>query len=580
LEEAGPTLVGLIDSDSERSGGLCLLVIGDGVVTTYPLPAEGGFTVGRAQTNDVRIDEASISREHVRIVLGEMITVEDLGSANGTKLGNTTLEAHRPTVISPGQAIEIGSSMLILQRSGAARSTRRLWPHGYFEAHLEDQCALCRKQGGRFGVIRVRVEGRGDPRWIRDTLTSILGPRDLVANYAPAEYALLLLDLEPSKVDAIAEDLVSALHSRGVVARAGVACWSRDGRSHDELVARAGAALRARADDRGSQPIVEDAAMIDLYRVAGRVARGTIGVLLLGETGVGKEVLALAIHEMSPRRDGPYLSLNCAALSESILESELFGHQKGAFTGASGDKKGLLEAASGGTVFLDEVGEMPASIQAKLLRVIEERRVRPVGALEHRAIDVRFIAATNRNLEEDIETGAFRRDLYFRLNGVTLVIPPLRERVAEIEPLAKVFLRKICSEMDLAAVEISPSALDLLRSYAWPGNIRELRNVIERAVLLCPDDQIEKEHLPLDKMSASWGSSAAAPRRAGQIAESETAAPDGLPDPTEFERQRILEALRRAGGNQTRAAELLGVSRRTLSTWLNKHAIDRPRKGR
>ena len=303
-----------------------------------------------------------------------------------------------------------------------------------------------------------------------------------------------------------------------------------------------------------------------------------MNVLVLGETGVGKEIVAEQLHQLSPRADKPFLRLNCAALSESLLESELFGHEKGAFTGAVQAKPGLLETAQGGTVFLDEAGELPMSVQVKLLRVIEERQVLRVGGLKPRTIDVRFVAATNRELEAEVAAGRFRADLYYRLNGVAVVVPALRERICEIAPLARTFLERASRLAGRRVPDISPDALALLEGYRWPGNVRELRNFVERAALLCRDGSIRPEHLPLDKMSATVVARA---EPASRPDATETAdPPPGVRRETEdIERRRILEALDQSGGNQTRAAEILEMPLRTLVRRLVAYGVTRPRKG-
>ena len=298
-----------------------------------------------------------------------------------------------------------------------------------------------------------------------------------------------------------------------------------------------------------------------------RIAPGRISVLLLGESGVGKEVTAESIHRLSARAPGPYVTLNCAALSETLLESELFGHERGAFTGAVQTKRGLLEAASGGTAFLDEIGELPPSLQVKLLRVVEERKVRRVGAIEPIDIDVRFVAATNRDLEAEVAAGNFRQDLYYRLAGASVRIPPLRERRAEIEPLAQTFLEEAAADLGRPAPVLSADARRWLRRHDWPGNVRELRNVIERAVLLAPGSTVEVEHLP--------GGGAAAQPAAPQTMRDEI-----QQEVSAIEKQRILEALEACAGNQTRAAKMLGMSRRAFINRLDAYDIPRPRKGR
>ena len=319
-------------------------------------------------------------------------------------------------------------------------------------------------------------------------------------------------------------------------------------------------------------------AMRALYEQVARVAASNISVLVLGETGVGKEVLARAIHAASARARGPLLSVNCGALTESIIESELFGHEKGAFTGALQARAGLFESAENGTVFLDEVGELPATTQTKLLRVLEDRTVMRLGSRSARPVDVRFVAATNRDLEAAANAGRFRQDLYFRLNGIALSIPPLRERRVEIDALAKNFVTAACRDLDRPRpLALAERTVDLLREYAWPGNVRELRNVIDRAVVLCEDDVIQPDHLPPHLLRP----------RPEAPAETDTDRPvaPASEDPRdalnaqmrELEKKRIVEALALCGGNQTQAAKMLGISRRTLVTRLGEFELPRPR---
>jgi len=290
--------------------------------------------------------------------------------------------------------------------------------------------------------------------------------------------------------------------------------------------------------------------------VVERVARGQISVLVLGETGVGKEILTRQIHQLSPRAAHPFLRLNCAALPEALIESELFGHERGAFTGASMTKPGLLETATGGTVFLDEIGELPLQTQAKLLRVIEDRAIFRVGSVRNRKIDVRFVAATNRDLEAEVERGGFRRDLFFRLAGVVLRVPPLRERRSEIVAFAREFLAE-ATPSGAPVRELSSAAMVWLESQAWPGNLRELRNMIERAVLICDGSVIEVEHL-----DPAVGLDIRANRAKVAL----------------DERHRVIDALTRFAGNQTGAARDLGISRNTLIARLEKYGLARPRK--
>ncbi len=436
------------------------------MVTRHPLPDSGDVVIGRTEQCAVRIDDASVSRQHARLHVGPKLSVEDLGSANGTFVrtsgvadpkGKKRLAAGERFEVGLGDFIEVGSLLFVVWRDA----------------------------GGA--------------------------------------------ELPVSAAETLPPDIV-----------------------------------------------VRDPAMQSLHALLGRIAAGDISVLLLGETGVGKEVFAESVHRLSPRNKKPFLRLNCAALTETLLESELFGFEKGAFTGANNPKPGLLESARGGTVFLDEVGDLPLPIQAKLLRVIEDRKVLRLGGLTPRPIDVRFVAATNRDLEAEIEKGTFRRDLFFRLNGISLVIPPLRERAGEIADLARTFVKQASERGGRSAPLIGPDAMAALERHAWPGNIRELRNMIDRAVLLC-DGEIRVEHLSLPAARAPASVREAAPPKAAPVD-----AGDGRSklrsEVDAFERQRIVEALEKCAGNQTRAAKLLGISRRTLTNRLNEYSIPRPLK--
>jgi transcriptional regulator with PAS, ATPase and Fis domain len=313
-----------------------------------------------------------------------------------------------------------------------------------------------------------------------------------------------------------------------------------------------------------SDVVFRGAALEPLWDVARRAAKAPISVLITGETGVGKEVLAKAVHLMSPRAKQPFVRLNCAALPEALLESELFGYERGAFTGAAQRKLGLLETAHGGTVFLDELGEMALPIQAKLLQVIEEKQVRRVGGLKANRIDVRFISATNRNLDDAVDKGTFRRDLLFRLNGLSLVIPPLRERLDEIAPLANGFIDASFSEFGLRTRPVlSPEALTALRAHAWPGNIRELKNVIDRALVLCRGNVIQVGDLRLESDQRAMQKNANA------------TVTDAI---QQRESDEVIQALARFAGNQSRAARALGIARGTLIARMERYGIPRPRK--
>jgi transcriptional regulator with PAS, ATPase and Fis domain len=320
-------------------------------------------------------------------------------------------------------------------------------------------------------------------------------------------------------------------------------------------------------------PVVLDAAMRRMFAVLDQIAPTPLPILLLGETGSGKEVAAEWVHRQSGRPPDRFLRLNCSALSESVVESELFGHERGAFTGAVAARPGIFEAAHEGTLFLDEIAELSPRIQAKLLRVLESGEIIRVGSTQARRVDVRLIAATHRDLPSLIQSGHFREDLYFRLNGMTLHIPRLRDRPSEILPIAMLFVRKAALRLKRDQPALGEKAVTVLMQHPWPGNIRELRNVIERAVATCSGNTLQPENLMLGPTAPHI------PKQVVVVRNDPPPSSRGVRSELRaFERNRILEALARTGGNQTRAAALLRVSRRTLTNKLNAYAIDRPRK--
>jgi len=448
------------EAEESADGPRTILVIANGTSTAHVLPATGKWLIGRGPNADLQILEPGVSRRQALLHLGPRLLIQDLGSANGTRLAGVELRGGPPVELRPGQAVELGSTLLVVPAS---------------------------------------ADGLGE---------------------APAD------------------PTAAAREDEGPVL-----AWAEGSDS-----------------------------MRELLRTIDRVAQGDINVLILGETGVGKDVVAREIHRRSRRAAGTFLRVNCATLSEQLLESELFGHERGAFTGAIQTKLGLFETAAGGTVFLDEVGELPSSLQAKLLVALEDRRMRRVGGVREYPIDVRFISATNRDLGHERERHGFRADLYFRLNGVSLRVPPLRERPEEIPVLAGQFLRAAVRLSGRTEERrLSDSALAALGKWPWPGNIRELRNVIERAVLLTSGPTITREHLRLDHDRL--------PGSRRPVAPSEPVSPPEIP--TELlenpQRKEIVAALERFVGNQSRAARALGISRNTLFARMRKYRIPRPR---
>ncbi|MFO0652623.1 MAG: sigma 54-interacting transcriptional regulator [Polyangiales bacterium] len=554
-----------------------LHVLGE-VMKTYPLSEGRSLVLGRSSTADLVIDTPSVSRSHAALHVGKTLQLEDLGSANGTSVRGVALEPHKRVDVYPGDEIVLGKVPCVVQgrsRLAPAVVTRSLRTHEYFEARLADECA----RGEPFAVARVRVTGAVDSR-LEAALLDALRPTEVAAWYGPGDYELLL----PGAGDAGGR-LASITAALGdAAARTSAAAFPRDGRTPDALIEATEEMLRGDAPDAPSASgdiVVEDPAMVSLHRLLGRVAAADVPVLLLGEMGTGKELFAAELHRRSPRASKPFRAINCASFTESLVEAELFGYEKGAFTGANAARPGILESAAGGTVFLDEVGELAPSVQARLLRVLEEQKVRRVGAVEERPIDVRFVAATNRDLDRAVADGGFRGDLFFRLNGFSLHIPALRERVGEIVPLAKRFLAMAAKKAGRAeAPTLSRDAVTLLLQHRWPGNIRELRNEMTRAVILTDGEVVTPEHLSVSKMR---------PTTRAPMAESTP--PSGPPATgvegvrtlaevkAEAEKEHVRHVLALCHQNQTRAAELLGISRSQIVNLIERYNLPRPRGG-
>jgi DNA-binding NtrC family response regulator len=321
---------------------------------------------------------------------------------------------------------------------------------------------------------------------------------------------------------------------------------------------------RLRARQEAAEPILgQSAAWRGVLQRVGKAARSsTATVLIRGETGVGKELLARFLHRESPRAEGPFIELNCSAVPENLLESELFGYEKGAFTDAKRTKKGMFDLAAGGTLFLDEIGEMSLSLQAKLLRVLETKRFRRLGGTVDLQVDTRVVAATNRDLGAMVQAKEFRQDLYFRLNVIPIEVPPMRERPEDLAALVEHYVAHFSRELGRATAGLHPEALRRLMTYRWPGNVRELRNVIERVLLLESEDEILPQHLPAEFLGDPPAATVSALFSGGEV----------LPL-TEVEKHAIRHALAACRGNKTRAAQLLRISRQTLRTKLKEYEL-------
>ena len=357
---------------------------------------------------------------------------------------------------------------------------------------------------------------------------------------------------KPFKVEVVVAAARRALQRDASVGGGGAAA---EGLAEEDLTAR-----YEEAGLTGRSP-----SMIELYKEVARAAPSRATVLVTGESGTGKELVARAIHKHSPRASRAFIAVNCGALTETLLEAELFGHVRGAFTGADRDRRGLWEEADGGTLFLDEIGETSPAMQVKLLRALQEGEVKRVGASQPVRVDTRVVAATNRDLEKEVRAGSFREDLFYRLSVVTIRVPPLRERRTDVPLLAELFLRAAAAKAGRARLRFSAEALKLLVAYSWPGNVRELESFVEYAALHARGSEVVPEDLP-PKLNADQV-------RAASRAPLEALFED-LPSLDEVERRYLLHVLKAVGGNRTRAAEVLGIDRRTLYRMAERFRID------
>lgn len=556
----------------------------------FPLPAEGQLLIGRDPSADIVLVDPRASRSHARLIAGITVEIEDLASANGTRLREQVLEAGKRYVLEPGDVVMVGGTMLLLHPGDPVVDPSRVWAHEFLEGRLIEQCAIAQAANSSFALARIETHARAPAILVEQLIADVLRPGDVLALYAPGHYEALVVDVDREQAHRLRQAVIDAFARREIGATCEVAMFPADANSPQSLLGCVADRAEARAEagdredfieartDLAVAPVVAAPAVRQLYLLAERAAAHSSHVLIMGETGTGKELLAETVHKRSLRAAKPLIPVNCGALTDSLAESQLFGYERGAFTGAQQAKVGLVEAATGGTLFLDEIGETSLAVQAKLLRVIETGELWPVGATKPRPIDVRFVAATNRDLEEEVAEKRFREDLFYRLNVITLEIPPLRDRPEEIEILARHFLERLRQRHGQAPLAFSKEALELLNSYAWPGNVRELRNVIERASVLCAGSLITLEHLPAAKMRprphAAPSDEPAADRPPAAETSLARAGPDKLRD---IERDAILRALERCKGNQSRAAELLGMPRRTLCKRMKQYNLPRPR---
>jgi DNA-binding NtrC family response regulator len=556
---------------------LHLLVVEGETSSRFALPGEGLVVIGRGPEADLELSDPSVSRKHARVLVsGDEVRIVDLDSHNGTLVNGEPVNTR---VLASGDVVSICSVMLVLRCAGAPVRQPTLVDSRQLHLRLDEELERALRSQRSLSLAAIMLPAPVDRDAVRQCVANVLRLTDVPALSIETQLLVLFPELDEEKARNSVEQLLAALPG----AHGGLATYPGDGCDRDTLLAAArvaagaakpgevvSASITAATLTIGEREIiVAEPVMLRLYELIRRLAACDLPVLILGETGAGKENAAFAVHAWSARVKHPFVTVNCAAIHESLVESELFGHERGAFSGAVATKMGLFENASGGTIFLDEVGELTPATQAKLLRVLETKRLTRIGDVREREINVRVVAATNRDLEQDVRVGRFRQDLFFRLNPATVVLPPLRERPREIPLLAQRFLKADCARAQRAELPLSVEAMQLLARYDWPGNVRELRNTMAYLAATLVEDRVEAWHLP--------------PRMSGLPADAAESASSGAPPGVHFrpvadelrelERRRMSEALEAAGGVQRHAAELLGMPPRTFTMKYKQYGL-------
>ena len=587
----------------------------DGVHVTA-LSAGMPVLVGRSAPADVRIPDRSLSRAHARFVLGEndRVVLQDLKSTNGTWVNGVAVERCELPV--GGEAL-LGNVVVRVHLLAPHQVPGALGDEAGFRKALAAAITEAQRTSTKLAVLFVRGTGHVNPedthtvapgdvsRWVH-RVRSAIGDGAEVGRVRRDAVLALAVGTDAKTAHAIGKLIATPPSQGDCPLLIGVAPFPDAALSAEKLIDRARAATEtatlahpvsvalegAWSDTKilavaSAGPVFASEAMRRTIALVERSAAARVPVVLWGETGTGKEVLARHLHDRSPRKDRPMVSVNCGAIPAQLVESTLFGHEKGAFTGALAQQKGVFEAADGGTVFLDEIGELQPAAQAALLRVLETQRLTRVGSTREISVDVRLVAATHRDLEKMSEEGRFRSDLYYRLATMIVRIPPLRDRAEDIPPLAQRFLASAGADPRTA---IDPEAMAALRAYDWPGNVRELRNAIERALVVAQPGRIELLDLP-DKIQTA--AAPEEPEERGTLAPPPPAAfvttpppPPGAPrgevdlraEMMAHERKLLVEVLTACDWNKTKAAQRLGLPLRTLTYKMTTLGIQRPER--
>jgi len=560
------------ERDGVGPGTAYLLVVDNDTSSIFHLPRAGAVVIGRAPEVELRVQHASVSRRHATIRVDEgVVRIADLGSHNGTRVNGEPVAEAR--VLASGDVATVGDVVLVLHFSTPTTPARASLGEAGWRRRLVEELERAMTFKRTLGVVAVLG---ASPVQLADVLRLI----DVIATGDDGHALILLPEVDREAAREIAERAVAAVEG----ARAGLALCPDDAVDADTILMEARAAARragpgklaepadaATTIDLGSrQVLVADPAMLRVFALLERLAASTLPVLINGENGSGKDNAAYAVHHGS-KRAGPFVPVNCAALGpESLIDSELFGHEKGAFTGAVATKAGLFESASGGTVFLDEVAELPLAVQAKLLRALEAKMITRVGDSRERPIDVRVVAATHKNLDDEVAAGRFRQDLLYRLAGARVVLPPLRDRKCEIPLLARTFLDAACTQAGKPAKAITAAAMQVLLTHTWPGNVRELRYTMEYAAVAAPDDSVEPSDLPA---SLGGNHEVAAPPATERHADVKRTFRPISDELEELEKRRMVEALEACGGVKTRAAQLIQMPIRTFTLKAKQYGL-------
>jgi DNA-binding NtrC family response regulator len=564
----------------EGSHRVSLLIYTADGVEVVPLLEGQSVVIGRTRPADVLLEDESLSRQHAQAWRDrEGIWVKDLESTNGTFVNGEKVTIAQ---VHPGAQMAFGNvaaALHALEEMEASYS--RPESHDAFQSRLEAEVERAHSHGRHLALMMVRAANREDKsieKWA-PTIQRRLKSYESMAFYSVDTIEILLPEADEKRPS----ELAGQLAKDGFRLACGFCLYPHDAASAGELVELTRKAmLRAKgkdllqkaqpASDREGKrtaswdrgPVIESVAMRSVFRTVTRLASSNIPVLIQGETGTGKEIVARAIHQASKRKGNPLIFFNCGSIPPQLVQSTLFGHEKGAFTGAETKMEGLFEAADKGTILLDEVGELPQPAQTSLLRVLETKRFTRVGASKEIEVDVRILAATHRNLETMAEEGTFREDLLYRLNAMTLPVPPLREREADIEPLAQAFLEQANQQNETTRVKgIDDEALELMQTYSWPGNVRELRNAIERAVVVAQGDVITAADLPVRLTQG-------APADPKALGETDL---DLREQTRMLEQDLILQALKKTGFKRREAARILGLPIRTLNRKILAYGI-------